>query len=120
VAHGELAGQAVDHVATGEIVTDKPEPALRMEPPAVEGDDPGGLLPAVLQGMQAQRGHCRGVGMPEDPEHTAFLAQLVCIGIERVVRAVQHLAHPLSAKLGHLTAVSPPSADDSRHRRFGR
>ena len=46
---------------------------------AVEGDDAAGLLAAVLQGVQAERGQRGGVGMAEDAEDAALLAQLVVI-----------------------------------------
>ena len=54
-----------------------------MEPLAVEGDDAGGFLAAVLEGVQAERGDRRGVGMAEDAEDAAFLAQPVAVEIER-------------------------------------
>ena len=54
-----------------------------MEALAVEGDDAGGFLAAVLQGVQAERGDGGGVGMAENAEHAAFLAQPVAvIGVE--------------------------------------
>ena len=68
------AGQPVDHFAAGEIVADEAEPPLRMEALAVEGDDAGGFLAAMLQRVQAKRGDGGGVGMTEDAEYAAFLA----------------------------------------------
>ena len=76
------AGQAVDHLAAGEGVADQAEAALGMEALAVEGDDAGGFLAAVLERVQAERGDGGGVGMAEDAEHAAFLAQPVGIRIE--------------------------------------
>ena len=78
------AGQAVDHLAPGEGVADQAEAALGMEALAVEGDDAGGFLAAMLEGVQAERGDGGGVGMAENAEHAAFLAQPVGIRIERV------------------------------------
>ena len=78
------AGQAVDHLAAGESVADEPHPPLGMEALAVEGDDAGGFLTAMLERMQAERGDRGGVGMPEHAEHAALLAQPVAINIERV------------------------------------
>ena len=43
------------------VSLDQAEPALGMEAFAVEGDDAGRLLPAVLQGVQAERGDRGGV-----------------------------------------------------------
>ena len=74
------AGQAVDDLALGKVVADEAEPALGMEPVAVEGDDAGGFLAAMLERMQAERGDGGGIGMAENAEHAAFLAQAV--GIE--------------------------------------
>ena len=76
------AGQAVDHLAAGEVVADQAQPPLGMEPLAVEGDDAGRLLAAMLQGVQAERGDGGGVGMAENAEHAAFLAQPVAVQIE--------------------------------------
>ncbi len=47
---------------------------------AVEGDDAGRLLAAMLQGMQPERGDRRGVGMAENSEDAAFLTQPVGVG----------------------------------------
>ena len=68
------AGQALDHLATGEGVADEPEPPLGMKPGPIEGDDAGCLLAAVLQGVQSERGDGGGRGMAEDAEHAALLA----------------------------------------------
>ena len=76
------AGQAVDHLAAGEVVADEAHAAFGVEALAVEGDDAGGLLAAVLQGVQAERCDGGGVGMAEDAEHAALLAEPVGIRIE--------------------------------------
>jgi hypothetical protein len=52
-----------------------------MEPLAVEGDDAGRLLAAVLQGVQAERRDGGRVRMTEDTEYAALLAQPVAIEI---------------------------------------
>ena len=95
VAQDGRAGRGVAHMADrargpagarssrlGEMVADKPEPALRVEALAVEGDDARRFLAAMLQGMQAERGDRGGVGMAEDAEHAAFLAQAVGFEVE--------------------------------------
>jgi hypothetical protein len=66
----------------GEGVADEAETAFGMEALAVEGDDAGRLLAAMLQGVQAERGERCGVGMAVDAEDTAFLPQPVGIGVE--------------------------------------
>ena len=50
-----------------------------MKTPAVEGDDAGGFLAAMLERMQAERGDGGGIGMAENAEHPAFLAEAVGI-----------------------------------------
>ena len=77
-----VAGQAVDHLAAGEVVADQAHAALGVEALAVEGDDAGGFLAAMLQRVQAERGDGGGVGMAEDAEHAALLAQPVGIRVE--------------------------------------
>jgi hypothetical protein len=68
------AGQALDHLAAGKGIADEAEPALGMKPGAVKGDDAGGLLAAVLQGVQPEGGDGGGRGMAEDAEHAALFA----------------------------------------------
>ena len=46
---------------------------------AVEADDAGGFLAAVLQGVKPKRDEARGVVGAPDSENTAFLAQLVVV-----------------------------------------
>ena len=50
---------------------------------AVESDDPGSLLAAVLQGMQAQRSVGGGIGRSVDAEQRTFLVKLVRLPILR-------------------------------------
>ena len=83
VADGGGAGQPVDHLAAGEVVADQAHAAFGVEALAVEGDDAGGLLAAVLQRVQAEGCDGGGVGMAEDAEHAAFLAQPVAVQIEQ-------------------------------------
>ena len=45
-----------------------------MEALAVEGDDAGGFLAAMLERVQAERGDRGRVGMAEDAEDAAFFA----------------------------------------------
>ena len=53
-----------------------------MEALAVEGDDAGGFLAAMLERVQAERGDGGGVGMAENAEHAAFFAQAVAVEVE--------------------------------------
>ena len=71
---GGVAGKPFDHFAAGEGVADEAEPAFTVKPGSVKGDDAGGLLAAMLQGVQPEGGNGGGFGMAEDAEHAAFLA----------------------------------------------
>ena len=64
------------------MVADQPQAALGVEPRAVEGDDAGGLLPAMLERMQPERDDRGGVRMAEYAEDAAFLAQPVVVEVE--------------------------------------
>ena len=80
------AGQALDHIAAGKGVADEAEAAFGVKAFAVIGDDAGGFLAAVLQRVQAERGDRGSVGMAENAEHAALLAQAVGIRVEFGVR----------------------------------
>ena len=66
----------------GEMIADEALAALGMKALAVEGDDAGRLLAAVLQGVQAERDDRRRVGVAEDAEDAAFLVQAVLVQID--------------------------------------
>ena len=74
--------QAVDGRGLGEVIADQPLAALRMEPGAVESDDAGGLLAAMLQRMQPERDDRGGIGVIENAEDAALLAQPVLAEVE--------------------------------------
>jgi hypothetical protein len=61
------------------MVADEAYPAFGMEMMAVEADDAGGLLAAMLERMQTEGGQGRGVGMIEDAEDAALLVQPVLL-----------------------------------------
>ena len=114
--------------AVGEAVADEAELALEMEDAAVEGDDAGRLLAAMLEGVQPERGDGGGIGMVEDAEDAAFLAQVTpaaphrtCgshaimyergvrapAGSARVIRKDARAARPLGLTRGGAAAASP-------------
>ena len=104
MADGRIAGQAVDDIALGKGVADQAEPALGVKALAVEGDDAAGLLAAMLERVQAERGDGGRVRVAENAEDAAFLAEPVghrvevgtdfCLGIvagdREVLRGVLH------------------------------
>ena len=69
--------QSVDGRAVGKVIADQPLAALRVEPGAVESDDAGGLLAAMLQRMQPKRNDRRRVGVIEYAKDAALLSQPV-------------------------------------------
>ncbi|GEC16962.1 hypothetical protein NWI01_28540 [Nitrobacter winogradskyi] len=82
MADSGAAGKTLDHLAAGEGIADKSEPAFGMEAVAVEGHDSGRFLAAVLESMKAERGDRRGFRMAKNAEHAALLAQRVAVKIE--------------------------------------
>ena len=70
---------------------------------AVEGDDAGRLLAAMLQGVQAERRDGRGVRMAEDAEDAAFLAQRVAVEVKVGPRGI---GLPRLGSLRHRTLSS--------------
>ena len=52
---------------------------MGMEVAAVEADDAGGFLAAMLQRVQAECGAGRSIGDVPDAENAAFLVQLVVL-----------------------------------------
>ena len=101
MADGGRARKPVDDGGAGEVVADQALAALRMESLAVEGDDARRLLPAMLQGVQAERDDRGRVGMAENAEDAAFLAQAVRVEIDAGA----------SARPARLTVSAPPEAD---------
>ena len=56
---------------------------------AVEADDPGRFLPAMLERVEPQRGRRRRVIGADRTEDSAFLAQLVAIAIKEGVSHIE-------------------------------
>jgi hypothetical protein len=77
VAERDVALEPADHLGLVEVVADEAQAALGMEVAAVVGDDARGLLAAMLQGVQAERGKGGGILVAEHAEDAAFLAQRV-------------------------------------------
>src|ERR1700721_2007390 len=73
------AEQPVDDGFGTEILADMAERMMRMEMLAVEADDAGRFLPAMLKRVQPQCRHRRRRFLAEDAKHAAFFAQFVVI-----------------------------------------
>ena len=83
-----------------EVVADEAQAALGVELLAVEGDDAAGLLAAMLQGVQAERGEGRRVLVAENTEDPAFLAESVV--------AVAQIAWALKLRIVKLSGLVEP------------
>jgi hypothetical protein len=81
MADSGIAGEAFDHLAAGKGVADEAQAPLGMKPASVEGNDSRGLLAAVLKGVQPQRRDGGGLGVAENAEHAAFLAQRIAFKV---------------------------------------
>lgn len=99
-----IAGQAFYDFAAGESVADETEPAFGMKTAAVEGDDAGGFLAAVLERVQPECGDGSGVRMAKNTEYATFLAKRITvqIGVSEVRMSERVLCLP---RLANLTKV---------------
>jgi len=74
VADGRVARQAVQH-GLGEHVRHVALRLVEVQALVIAGADAGGLLAAVLQGIEAQVGLAGGFRLPADPENPAFIPE---------------------------------------------
>jgi hypothetical protein len=77
-----------------EVVGDQPHGLVHLDLPGIERGDARRLLSAVLQGMDAEVGDVRRLGVPEDAEHAALVVELVVV--DRVSEDLQ--LHGLSGR----------------------
>ena len=82
MADRRIALQLGDDRLLAEDVADQAGGAVVVEMSAVEGDDAGGFLAAMLQRMQAERGVGGGIGSAVDAEQRTFLVKLVEVVVE--------------------------------------
>src|SRR5215470_5327222 len=103
VAHCRQAGQTLDHLTAGEVVSDEPQSPLGMKSLAVERNDAGGFLPAMLEGVQAERGDRSRICVPEYAEDAALFTQPVAVKVEsRIASSLGHLPRLLvESREGH-------------------
>ena len=78
VADGAVAGELCED-AGDENFLDFAHGAVDVEIVAVAGDDPGGLLAAVLQRVETEIGEVGGFGMAEDAEDTTFVVEVIVL-----------------------------------------
>jgi hypothetical protein len=93
------------------MVADQAHMAFLMEALAVEGDDTGCFLPAMLKRMQAKRRQRCRIGMSQNSENAAFLMQR--ISVERIVNregmGLVHFCGPLLSQewIGFSSSMIP-------------
>ncbi len=80
MADRRVAEQGVDDLLVAERFAHQPEGTVGIEMVAVEGNDTGGFLAAMLQRVQAKGGERCGIVGPVDTEDAAFLAEFVVAG----------------------------------------
>jgi len=79
-----MAAQLLDHGLLVEAVGDMTERAMRMEPLAVEGDDAGCFLTAMLEGVETENGVGGDFIDAVDAYNSAlFLEMVVVEGVRR-------------------------------------
>ena len=78
-----MALQPGHHLDLAEHLRDVADAAMGVEFVAIPADHAAGFLPAMLQGVQPQRGGCGSFGGADHPENSALLAQVVGISIPR-------------------------------------
>src|SRR6476646_2939988 len=71
------AAQILGVAFFAEDISHQADMALGDELSSIEGNDAGRFLPAMLQGMQAERGQCPGVFVAENAENPAFFMKFV-------------------------------------------
>src|SRR4030095_15455210 len=82
-ARGAMPGRALEPVAA-EHVRHPAHRLLHMEAVAVRGGDARGLLPAVLQRVEAEIGDVGGLGMVPHAEEPALVVELVAVELGRL------------------------------------
>ena len=117
MADAGAAGKLGHGLGRGEGVPDIAEPLDHVEAAGlVMGDDAAGLLPAMLERVQAQRHEIRGVAGAVDAEQAAFFAQLVAVG--RFERIGQGQATGLATGLLHRLEAPMSGGVGAQHRRL--
>jgi hypothetical protein len=87
VTERRIAGKPREHLRL-ENFLHQPHAFFEVEFAAVAGHDPSRLLPAMLQGIQAQVGDLRGFAVAEDPAYAAVVVEPVVFDLDHAV----HLA----------------------------
>src|SRR5262245_16876014 len=90
---GGVALQPPHHLFGGEVLTDMAKATMGIELSSVEADDTGRFLPAVLESVEPESGMWGGIRMAEDPEHAAFVLEVVAVVRPHLQHRIRHLHH---------------------------
>src|ERR1700709_478590 len=82
-----------------------------MKPRAIEGDDAGGFLAAMLQSVQSECGDGGGFGVAEDAEYATLLAQRIAgqIGVVHVGRGEMEVRMELPGVIARALYFAHPA-----------
>src|SRR5262245_36345700 len=114
VAHCRQAGQTLDHLTAGEVVSDEPQSPLGMKSLAVERNDAGGFLPAMLEGVQAERGDRSRICVPEYAEDAPRFTQPVAVKVSPASPRVSVISLVSWWNLARVIAICRGSTPASR------
>src|SRR5712675_2424699 len=81
-----VAGKPRKHVGLKNI-RDQAETFFKMQFPAVARDDARRFLSAMLQRVEAQIGHLRGLGMAEDSAHAAVIVETIVVYLNQTAHS---------------------------------
>jgi hypothetical protein len=81
MARSHRARQAGKTFGVAEHIGHMAKAAIRIELVSVEAGYANGFLPAMLQGVEPQRGHCGSVLGADYAEHAALFAKLVAVSV---------------------------------------
>src|SRR5438105_2502751 len=76
---------------------------------AVESNDAGSFLTAMLECMQAERSDRGGIWVSENAEHAAFLTQAIAARLENPFRRMRRIGHLVCLRIAR--SVSAPLTD---------
>ena len=79
MADRRVAGELLHHLRRAEVVAHLADTAVGVEVVAVMADDAASFLPAMLQGVETQRGQCRRLVVSVHPEDAALFMELVVV-----------------------------------------
>ena len=106
VAHRGRAGQALEHLRLKNLLH-RAHAFFQVQRSAVGGDDARRLLPAMLQGIEAEVGEFGGFGMAEDSADTTVIVKMIVV-------YANHLFCPEPRRPRTVRSIAPAQASARR------